>query len=278
MLNLNLRDSVPSEVRGLFTQWRREHVSKYAVNVEQLNDEHIDIVDSRFASYSNQRDRLLGFLSWQVDEEHGRRRYTLSSRLISNKKFGTYNQNHCTKATHDVRKVAKWVRSYLHPFTLDEIAKRTIYRVESEVSKWVEEPEGVLNSMIWSVDRIVLGKAIVELAALGVQINPPELRNLATKGPPLVVAHADRLTKKGVLKHVLINHDDTVVISSKVSEQAKDFTLEGTYQSLELCPIHIQQQVALLRMKDNNPDEDISLLPMVGTKISPFEFWIIEQN
>ena len=287
MLNVNLSNDAPLEVKNLFTQWRREHVSSYAVNVVQKNESHIDIIDSRFESYPTKHHKVLGFLSWVLDPIENRREYTLHSRLIANKKFGRHNESHSSRTTHDLRKMAKWIRSYLHPFTLDEIARRTFSRIEAEVENWTNQPNQELERMFWSVDRSVFGREIIRLALLGVEIGPKDFTTIIKRGPPLVAEYEDRLSSTGIFKHVLINQDGTVVVSVKMDKQEdkvieleedKVFKLEAVYQSFSLCPVNIQQQVALLRLHDKEPDKDHTFLPRVGSKISDSEFWVIEQN
>jgi hypothetical protein len=65
--------------------------------------------------------------------------------------------------------------------------------------------------------------------------------------------------------HILVNPDDSVVVTLVHGENRGSQTLE----SLEACPLFIQQAVGMLKMVD-----DRQRVPEVGTRIGINQFWI----
>jgi hypothetical protein len=65
--------------------------------------------------------------------------------------------------------------------------------------------------------------------------------------------------------HVAINPDDSVVITIMRGDDKGSSIKE----SLDACPLFIQQNVGMLKMVNDN-----ERIPEVGTKVNATQFWI----
>lgn len=287
MLELNLHDSVLPELKSVLMQWRREHVSRWRVivnsieisNHDELSGYHamVNFIDSRFEKSSKTADRLLGFLEIKYDREHKRYLYNLSSRLINNKKYAAYSSNHNCKCTHDLRKLAKWLRTYIHMFSFHEIAIRSFKGFVSHQQDWIREPLNDLEYLMNRMSRKEMQEEVLRLALSGVEFVAPTIQKMAQRGPKLITDAVERELFNREVKHIFIDEDGSVVVSAKKDAKSSEFVVHSTYPSFEQCPEYIQQQVTMLRIGDDK-EVEIIFMPMVGARVNDREYWVIEQE
>ena len=289
MLELNLHDTVLPQLKTVLMQWRREHVSRWKVVASSVELDNrpmsyhaaVNFFDSRFLSSNERKDSLLGYIEVKFDPEENRHVYTLSSRLIKNERYATYNSNYHVRSTHDIRKVAKWLRTYIQMFSFHEIAIRSYRGFVVQQKDWIQEPLSDLEYLMNRMSRKEMQEEVLRLALQGVEFQAPTIQKMAERGPKLVAAAVDRELFNREVKHIFIDTDGSVVISAYKegldSEKSSEFVVHSTYPSFEQCPEYIQQQVTMLKMGDDK-EVEIKFIPMVGARVNDREYWIIEQE
>lgn len=288
MLELNLHDSLVPQLKTTLMQWRREHVSRWkviATSMEVDNEPRnyhavVNFTDSRFLQSKSRKDSLLGFIEIKFDSEHNRHVYNVSSRLIKNERYAPYNSLYHFKSTHDIRKVAKWLRTYIHTFSFHEIAIRSFGSFVGQQQDWIREPLNDLEYIMNRMSRREMQEEVLRLALSGVEFVAPTIQKMAQRGPKLVADAVERALFNREVKHIFIDEDGSVVVSAKKeakNEKSSEFVVHSTYPSFEQCPEYIQQQVTMLRIGDDK-EVEIIFIPMVGARVNDREYWVIEQE
>jgi hypothetical protein len=248
----------------LVMDYRKVHISRYPVNVSVVNNNFVAFVDGRFPVPStvglNDRNSLGSVYLTDNDV------WVVSSRLIQNEKYSLHNTDYRTKKSKDLRKIFKYMKEYLKPYSALEIANRSMREAKSAYDDYKQEK-------VWKVRDYALNQQnfyeeLLHMQTVGYVPKTEGLRKALTEGLP-VMQEAKEIEKKDFTKlHVYLAPDGMVT----VSVLAKYVNMEmgtTTFESLESAPTLIQQHVGMLKMMDKDTH-----VPNVGYKSSDTEFWI----
>lgn len=274
MLNINITHALKPEVRTVLTEFRRVQVSRFPINVEGDEDHtrRIKFVDSRFPSKGWHRDRNLAVLEFYDSDERGRTIYKLTSRLIQNEKYAAHNDDYFTRSTTDPKKLFKYMREYVKPYTALEIATRTRINAKEHHERWADEAWHEFRRVAGGIGSADIAREVMYLKSIGVKFHTEKFRKVAEEGVELFAESARRQAKPFSDVHVFFNPDESVMVSS-LSDGAMDLGT-STYYTFEEAPPAIQQQVAMLRLMEPN-----TFIPEVGMRVTDREFWVeLEPN
>jgi hypothetical protein len=247
----------------LIMDYRKVHISRYPVNVAVINNAFVSFIDSRFPVPSTEplNDRNSLGSVYLADET-----WVVYSRLIQNEKYNSNNADYRTKKSKDLRKIFKYMKEYLKPYSAQEIANRSLRGALSAHDDYK-------TKKMWQVRDYALNQQnfyeeLLHMQTVGYVPKTEGLRKALTEGLP-VMQEAKEIEKKDFTKlHVYIAPDGMVT----VSVLAKYVNMEmgtTTFESLESAPTLIQQHVGMLKMMDKDTH-----VPNVGYKSSDSEFWI----
>lgn len=262
----------PEEVKPIFTQlladFRRTQVSRFPINVTARNYGSLIVFeDSRFPAKNTNVENVVGTLRDAGLDKNNKQLYEVRSRLISNEKYAVHNDDYNSRTTNDPKKVAKFLKDYLKPFTPLEVANRTFRKFEHHDESWRDEFRWKLREVV-ALEPSDLFAEVQHLVSLGVEFHSDKFKRIVTEGMPMFTEHMRRKNESRFTTHVYINPDDSV----NAARDQKVFT----YQTLEEMPEDMQQQVAMLRIVEAD-----TYIPEVGMKMSTNTYWIYanpEQN
>ena len=262
MLNIKNMDDVHPLFKPLLVEFRRVQVSRFPINVDA--NEHtsaVRFVDSRFPNAGWRHYNMLASLTVKGFDAKGKPVIEMLGRLINNEKFATHSDNYYTRSTTDPKKVAKWLRDYVKPYTALEIAKKSGNAAQDRHCEWQINARSDARSLL-NISAASMYEEVKYLKSVGTQFKTDAFRKLAENLEAL--EEANRRSNKdfrGV--HVYINPDESIAVGDVVMEKTWEF------DSVEQAPTVIQQQLGMLRMVDDNV-----FLPHVGMRYNPKNFWI----
>lgn len=248
----------------LVLDYRKVQISRYPVEVYVVGEDFVAFVDSRFPvpKGTTLGDRnSLGAVYFNGKDE-----WVVSSRLIQNYKYSMHNSDYCTRKSKDLRKIFKYMKEYLKPYSAQEIAHRSMGSARNAFDDHKQKK-------MWKIREYALNQQnfyeeLLHMQTVGYVPKTEGLRKALTEGLP-VMQEAKELDKKDFTKlHVYIAPDESVT----VSVLAKYVNMEmgtTTFESLAASPTLIQQHVGMLKMMDKDAH-----VPNVGYKASDTEFWI----
>lgn len=275
MLNINIPWTAHPAVRTMLTEFRRVQVSRFPIEVvtnESVDFRRIRFVDSRFPSEGWHRDKNLAVLEFYERDDKGRIIYKLASRLIQNEKYAAYNDDHFTKSTTDPKKMFKYLREYVKPYTALEVATRTRMTAKDAHQTWADEAWHKFRSITSGIGSSDIAKEVMYLKSIGVEFHTEKFRKVAEEGVEAFAEHRRRQNTPFSDVHVFFNPDESVMVSC-MTEGALDAGT-STYERFDEVPPAIQQQVAMLRLMDAK-----TFIPEVGMRMTDREFWVqVEPN
>jgi len=255
MLNITT-ENIPDAIRQLIVEFRRSQVSRFPVDVAHSGiNRSIHFGDSRFPNKES-----LARLEVNGLDKNNKKILKMYSFRISNDKFLCTNRDYRTRSTSDPKKMLKWMKDYIKPYTGPEVARMSKDTVADAHRAWQREAEEAAVSINRISERAIY-EEIEALLSFGVEFRTEKFRELATVGLPAYKEKRMRSVKAEPKTHVLINPDESVVVSGDADT--------ATYDSLEAAPEQVQQHVALLRMMEQN-----EYLPDVGIKVNAQVFWV----
>jgi hypothetical protein len=264
MLVLNDVEKLSPRYVQLLADFRRTQISRFPVEVRVINAEFVAFVDSRFPVSPNASAGVRNSIGSVYSDGD---KIVIESRLIQNEKYNMHNTDYHTRKTQDIRKVLKYMKEYLKPYTAQEIANRTM---QSAKQAFGEHKDKIL----WKArdykltDMDVLYEEVMHMKMLGYEPKTNAVKKLIDEGFPALEQYMKTKDTEFPRVHVHIAPDESVTIAVL----AKQSNLEMgayTHDSLAAAPTFIQQQVGLLKMMDKNTH-----VPDVGYKSSDTEFWI----
>jgi hypothetical protein len=265
MLNIIQTNPLPTIIQGLVTEFRRVQVSRFPIDVEaSAGSSQVRFVDSRFAKDSWRMEKVLAILHMNGFDKNGKPAIKMMSKRIANEKYSTHNSEYHTRVSSDPKKVLKWMKEYIKPYTPQEVAERTRDRAFSAYDTWQTEASDAMSGLNY-VREEELYAEIEALVSVGVQFRTDKFRKLAEEGLPAYLEKQARRNADKPATHVIFNPDDSVAVTDKDGAT--------TYDSFDMVPQAIQQQVSLLRMMEAD-----QYLPEVGIKFDKNVFWINVQK
>jgi hypothetical protein len=156
------------------------------------------------------------------------------------------------------------MKDYIKPYTPQEVAERTRDRVVSAHGTWQTTASDAMSGLNYVLEEEVYAE-IEALLSVGVQFRTDKFRKLAEQGLPAYLEKQARNKADRPRTHVIINSDDSIVVTDDKEATA--------YDSFDMVPQAIQQQVSLLRMMEAD-----QYLPEVGIRFDSNVFWINVQK
>lgn len=272
MLNINLSEQTPVEVREAIMALRRSHVSRFPVDVMSRDEDPYLVMfsDTRFPASRLHMDHCLALLKFNDVDDQGRRDYKVVSRRISNEKYARHNHKHHTKTTTDLKKVVKMLRDYaIKPYTGAEIAEK--YRgssIEDDVETWKSAAHREFRDVVRDLSVTEIAEEIMHLQSVGVIFRSDKFRRIATDGLDKMAEANRRKAVKQVPLFVYIQPDNSILaVTNRADDKPDDTT---TYPTFDAAPACIQQQIAMLRLTDGQ-----TFIPEVGRRVADDVFHVL---
>jgi hypothetical protein len=264
MLVLNDVEKLSPRYVQLLADFRRTQISRFPVEVRVINAEFISFVDSRFPVSPNASAGVRNSIGSVYSDGD---KIVIESRLIQNEKYNMHNTDYHTRKTQDIRKVLKYMKEYLKPYTAQEVANRTMQSAKQAFNEHKEK--AMWKARNYKLDNMdVLYEEVMHMKMLGYEPKTNAVKKLIDEGFPALEQYMKTKDTEFPKVHVHIAPDESVTIAVL----AKQSNLEMgayTHETLAAAPTFIQQQVGLLKMMDKNTH-----VPDVGYKSSDTEFWI----
>ena len=264
MLVLNDVEKLTPRYVQLLTDFRRTQISRFPVEIRVINSEFVAFVDSRFPVSPNASANVRNSIGSVYSDGD---KIVIESRLIQNEKYNMHNTDYHTRKTQDIRKVLKYMKDYLKPYTAQEIAGRTLSNAKQAFNE--HKDKALWKARNYKLDDIdALYEEVMHMKMLGYEPKTNAVKRLIHEGLPAFEQYIKVKDTEFPRVHVHIAPDESVTIAVL----AKHSNLEmgaTTYETLAAAPTFIQQQVGMLKMMDKNTH-----VPDVGYKSSDTEFWI----
>ena len=264
MLVLNDVEKLTPRYVQLLSDFRRTQISRFPVEVRVINAEFISFVDSRFPVALNASANVRNSLGSVYSDND---KIVVESRLIENEKYSMHNSEFHTRKTQDIRKVLKYMKEYLKPYTAQEIANRTLSGAKHAFNEHKEKAMWKARDYKLA-DMDVLYEEVMHMKMLGYEPKTNAVKKLIHEGLPVLEQYMKTKDIEFPRVHVHIAPDESVTVAVLMKHSNMDVGA-NTYETLAAAPTFIQQQVGLLKMMDINTH-----VPDVGYKSSDIEFWI----
>jgi hypothetical protein len=269
MLNLKFEAEPHPSIKNLVTEFRRVQVSRFPIDVVVREDipHFAYFVDSRFPVDRLTRHNTLGYLKYEGLCDDGRFKMQLRSRLIQNEKYKIHNEKYNIRETNDPKKMLKWLKEYIKPYSSTEIIHETGGHIDGDHDTWRNETWGAFTSKVRELKASEIAQEIMHLQTLGVTFKSDKFRELATTGLDLYAEAKRRKAIPTENMHVFIQPDESVMVSLPKSQKLPIGS--WVYENMDKTPECVQQQIAMLRL---SPIEQY--VPEVGRMVNSRTFWI----
>jgi hypothetical protein len=263
MLNLQFKEHTCDEIKSLLTDFRRVQVSRFPIDVVATDNDNnrIYFVDSRFPTSVVTYKKNLAVLETNGVDDKGRRVYVLRGRLIKNEKYAEHNDDYHSRETTDIKKLSKFLRDYVKPYSPLEVSKMGS-GVFDELYSWRSEARRSFSEVVGQVTESDVAEEVAYLKSVGVAFRSDKFRDIAAHGLELYDELKRRENDDIKNVHVYINPDESVNVTV-----ADDKTY--SYETLGGVPEAVRQQVALLMMVDMK-----QYVPEVGKRTAEKMFWV----
>jgi hypothetical protein len=264
MLVLNDVEKLTPRYVQLLTDFRRTQISRFPVEVRVINSEFVAFVDSRFPVSLNASANVRNSIGSVYSDGD---KIVIESRLIQNEKYNMHNTDYHTRKTQDIRKVLKYMKDYLKPYTAQEIANRTLSNAKQAFNEHKEK--AMWKARNYKLDNLdALYEEVIHMKMLGYEPKTNAVKKLMDEGFPALEQYMKTKDTEFPRVHVHIAPDESVTIAVLMKHSNLEMGAY-THDSLAAAPTFIQQQVGMLKMMDKNTH-----VPDVGYKSSDTEFWI----
>jgi len=259
-------------LRTALQEFRRAQVSRFPIKVS-CHKKEIHFYDSRFpnsirlgsVTVNEKRDDDDDDDDDEVVEEY----FCIESRLIDNTRYVSSNDRKHQKHTKDPKKLLRYMRDYIRPFTTKEIASRSMDMRRRHLDTWHGQAGSLVRDLC-NLDREDVMEEMIRMKAVGYKPQTEKFAQAMEQGIP-AWEEVKRLKNRKVMNvHVFINPDESVEIYCQDKKGFGGINQGVTaFNSLAESPNCIQQQVAMLRMMDDN-----AFVPEVGTKVDASNYWV----
>jgi hypothetical protein len=264
MLVLNDVEKLTPRYAQLLADFRRTQISRFPVEVRVISSEFVAFVDSRFPVSPNASASVRNSIGSVYSDGD---KIVVESRLIQNEKYNMHNTDYHTRKTQDIRKVLKYMKEYLKPYTAQEVANRTLSNAKQAFNEHKEK--AMWKARGYKLDDLdALYEEVMHMKTLGYEPKTNAVKKLVNEGFPALEQYMKTKDTEFPRVHVHIAPDESVTIAVLMKHSNLE-TGAYTHDSLAAAPAFIQQQVGLLKMMDKNTH-----VPDVGYKSSDTEFWI----
>jgi len=264
----NLENIQHDGLRTALQEFRRAQVSRFPIKVS-CHEKEIHFYDSRFPNSIR-----LGSVTVneERDDDHFevvREYFCIESRLIDNTRYVRGNDRKHQKHTKDPKKLLRYMRDYIRPFTTKEIASRSTDMRRRHLDNWYGQAGSLVRDLC-NLDREDVMEEMIRMKAVGYKPQTEKFAQVMEQGIPAWEEVKRLKNRKAMNVHVFINPDESVEIYCQDKTGFGGINQGVTaFNSLAESPNCIQQQVAMLRMMDDN-----AFVPEVGTKVDANNYWV----
>ena len=252
------------QYKQLLAEFRRGQVSRFPIEVIANGEgKLIGFVDSRFPTDRFNVERMVAMVYIKEDGENPT--FTIESRLIKNDKYSTHNSDYHTKSTKDLKKMLKFMREYIKPFSGQEIAQKTYRSVEQDFDTWRSKPWRNVRMAMQELDPLDYVAEFEALALMGIEPQTKKFREAMTTVIPESKENKRRTDMKFDAVHIHINPDNSICLTIMKGDNRGSKIVE----TVDECPQYIQQALAMLKMVDDNTH-----IPEVGKRNNDKDFWV----
>jgi hypothetical protein len=266
----NLERVQVKQMQDLIVEFRKHQVSRFPIEVIPNDAGYaIGFIDSRFPTDRWTATNMLAMIFVKDIKEDGENpTLTIESRLIENDKYAQYNDDYHTKSTKDMKKMLKFMKDYIKPWSAHEVASKSKRNAEEKLSSWKAKPARALKEFNYNLKDFELLRVFLKLKDIGVAPVDDTMKAMYETVIPDYLEHEARSQKNFTdYVHAFINPDESIFISSVGIDAGR--TVAKLFERLEEVPVNVQQNVAMLRIMENN-----AFLADVGFKVSDREFWV----
>lgn len=263
----NLEQVKYQQLQDLVVEFRKHQVSRFPINVyPNDNGCAVGFVDSRFPTDRWNASNMVAMLYIKINDEVPT--FTIESRLIENDKYAQYNDEYHTRSTKDLKKMLKFMKDYIKPWSAHEIANKSKRMAEDRLSSWKAQPTKELRELHYKLPDGSVNKIFVKLKELGVAPVDDTMKTIYDSLIPAYLEQQERQEKNFTdYCHAFINPDESVFISKVGIDAGR--TVAKLFNSADEIPPETQQNIAMLRMMESH-----SFVANVGFKVSDNEFWV----
>lgn len=249
-------------LRAVLQEFRRVQVSRFPIKVLCIG-KTVRFRDSRFPE-----GRQIAEVSVEEDEK-GNEYFCIESRLIDNTRYVRGNDRKHQKHTKDPKKLLRYMRDYIRPFSAKDIAANSVEMRQSQLDRWHGQAMSLMRDLC-NIDRSEVMEEMIRMKAVGYKPQTEKFARVMEQGIPAWEEAKRRKDRKVANVHVFVNPDESVEIYCASKEGYRGLVSGVTnFNSLAESPTFIQEQVAMLRMM-----EDTAFVPEVGTKVDANNYWI----
>jgi hypothetical protein len=264
MLVLNDVEKLTPRYAQLLADFRRTQISRFPVEVRVISSEFVAFVDSRFPVSRNASASVRNRIGSVYSDGD---KIVVESRLIQNEKYNMHNTDYHTRKTQDIRKVLKYMKEYLKPYTAQEVANRTLSNAKQAFNEHKEK--AMWKARGYKLDDLdALYEEVIHMKTLGYEPKTNAVKKLVNEGFPALEQYMKTKDTEFPRVHVYLAPDETVSVAVLSPKSGLEVGVMS-YDSLAAAPTFIQQHVGMLKIMD-----DQSHVPDVGYKASATEFWI----
>jgi L-fucose mutarotase/ribose pyranase (RbsD/FucU family) len=254
---------IEPRIKQLVADFRKTQVSRFPIDVYPMGDgEGVRFVDSRFPTNKINKDHVLAML--YIKNVVGGTTLVIESRLISNDKYASYNEEYCTKSTKDTKKMFKLMKDFIKPYSGQEIAQKTYMGTGTEFDEWQKKP-------LWDARKFnnigyeALYQEIAKLLERGVTPQTEVFKDVYEKGLPAYLEFKRREQLSPPTTHIYINPDESVILTNMKGDNKGSQTITNITE----CSAQMQQNIAMLKIMEDN-----AYVPEVGKRVTDKEFWV----
>lgn len=267
MLDIKCEEMLEHDgLKQVLKDFRRVQVSRFPI-IASCRTDSIQFYDSRFSN--GKQIACVDIVVDTSDSEGGKDQFCLASRLIVNDRFVRGNDRKHQKHTKDPKKLLRYMRDYVKPFSAKEIAANSIELRREHLMQWRGEAQSLMRDLC-NIDRDDVMEEIVRMQAIGYQPQTEKFAKVVREGLAAWEEHKRRINRSVMNVHVFINPDESVEIfcPDKMGYAGLNQGV-NSFDSLAGAPNCVQQHVAMLRMM-----EDKAFVAEVGTKINATNYWV----
>jgi hypothetical protein len=263
MLDIKNADALQHDgLRTALQEFRRVQVSRFPITASCIG-RTVRFYDSRFSN-----SKMLAEVSVGTNDKN-EEYFCLESRLILNDRFVRGNDRRNQKQTKDPKKLLRYMRDYVKPFSAKEIASNSIELRREHLDGWRGQAQSLMRDLC-NLSREDVMQEMIRMRAVGYKPQTEKFAHVMEQGLAAWEEATRRSNRQIMNVHVFINPDESVEIYCHDKMGYGGINQGVTpFNSLADTPTSIQQHVAMLRMMDNK-----AFIPEVGTKIDANNYWV----
>ena len=202
----------------------------------------------------------IGVVEWTYGSR-SEREYKVTSRKISNDKYGHWGNEHSSRRSKDIKKAVKTAMETLQPYEWHELSNKGRRDAERAHEQWARESASATS--VFGIGHDKMYEEIKYLVSTGVQFKTDAFKNAAAG----IDAYEEFQRKLGIKArfHTIIQRPDKLVyIPDGRALEPQEFG------AVEALPENTRNGIALLKLVEKD-----KLLPEVGYRAGENTYFIL---